>query len=262
MTEGSTHDSTRLMKAPPIEVDWFEKTFAELYPIVYGHRTVEAAAPEARFAARQLQLKRSDAILDLCCGNGRHLIHLTDFSDHATGLDYSRHLLCSARELLGRSAHLVRADMRRIPFIESFDAVFNFFTSFGYFEERADNLSVVEHIAQSLKPGGRFFIDYMNRESVIRSLSPSTERSSGEYDIHEERWVDVEKARLNKRTCVAHHGHLVTTLTESVQLYSPQQFIQLLADGGLMPEYLYGGFDGSRFTRSAPRMIAVGVKAE
>ena len=43
----------------------------------------------------------------------------------------------------------------RIPFgRNAFDIVFNFFTSFGYFDDPSEDLKVVNNIYLALKPGG------------------------------------------------------------------------------------------------------------
>ena len=112
-----------------IAEDWHQRSFGALYPVLYAHRNVEAAAPEAAFAAQRLGLRPDDRVLDLCCGNGRHMVHLLRHTPRVVGLDYSPDLLALASEQLGNSAGLVRGDMRAVPFGAVFDAVTNFFTS-------------------------------------------------------------------------------------------------------------------------------------
>ena len=243
-----------------IAPDWYARAFDALYPILYAHRSVEAAQPEAVFAAQELQLTGSEHVLDLCCGNGRHLKHLQAICDRLTGLDYSTDLLREARKLLGHECALVRADMRAIPFHACFDAIANFFTSFGYFIDAEDNLKVVLGLAGALKPGGRFFIDYVNKDSAIANLVPESVRRHETCEIREQRWFDEARVRLNKRTTVAHEGETVHIAEESVRLYSPQEFESLLGAGGLRIETLYGDYSGIGLDAASPRMIATGRK--
>lgn len=243
-----------------IAEDWYHQSFDALYPIVYGHRTVDAARPESEFSIAQTGLEKDDRVLDLCCGGGRHMHHLLEVTPHVIGLDYSPHMLDMARELLGPDAKLVRADMCCQPFSGVFDVVMNYFTSFGYFQTRDENLNVVRGIARILKPGGRFFIDYMNREWTEANLQTETVRIEDGFEIYERRWIDRERHRINKATVVCKSGQELEDRGESVQLYTQDEFVNLLADGGLHVERLFGDYDGAALSDDQPRMIAVGRK--
>lgn len=243
-----------------ISDDWFENAFDALYPLVYAHRTVEAARDEAFFAMEATGLTPEDYVLDLCCGNGRHLAHLCDKTSCAVGLDYSPHLLEIARDAVGGCATLVRADMRYQPFHGAFDIVMNFFTSMGYFETDEENALVLRGIAESLKPGGRFFIDYIGLEWTENNLQPESIRVEGEYTIEEKRWIDRERRRINKKTLVMRNGNLEGRLGESVKLYSDTEFIALLSAHDLIVESTYGDTTGTPMGPDQPRMIVVGRK--
>ena len=243
---------------PQVPADWFAHSFGRLYPTVYAHRNVESAAPEAQFAARQLALTGHDCVLDLCCGNGRHLVHLCEHVGAAVGLDYSAPLLEMARKTVGNAVGLVRADMRAIPFREAFNVVTSFFTSFGYFRSEAENRLVVRGVARALRPGGRFFIDYLNSAHVERTLTPESHRRDGEYEITEVRWIDSETRRVNKTMRVEQSGEVVWETGESVQLYELDEFITLLESGGLTPDNVFGDHSGVAFDENQPRMIVVG----
>jgi SAM-dependent methyltransferase len=277
-----------------VATDWYTRTFDALYPLVYAHRSVEAARPEAQFAVEQVGMKADDSVLDLCCGNGRHMLHLLSKTPRLVGLDYSADLLRIAARNVGaagvsedksgrqapadlsdapgrseegpspespRTPRLVRADMRRIPFENAFDVVVNFFTSFGYFPCAEENLQVVRGVSAALKPGGRFFIDYVNRAYVEATLVPESVRSQGDYEIHERRWIDAKAGRVNKRTRVTKEAALVTETGESVRLYRLEEFRDLLAGGGLDVDGVFGDYSGAPFDEMHPRMIVVGHKA-
>lgn len=244
----------------PVSEQWYYHAFGDLYPIIYAHRSIEAAKPEALFAARVLGLLPNERVLDLCCGNGRHLVHLEEMGVCASGLDYSAPLLALARKAVA-CPRLVRADMRRIPFSETFDAVLNFFTSFGYFLDPEDNEAVAQGVAGALKCGGRFFIDYLNPANVVRTLTPESVRVVEDYEIQETRWIDAASQRVNKSTKVSRGGSVVHRSTESVRLYSLDELRALMGRCGLVVERVFGGYDGSVFGADAERMILVGRRA-
>lgn len=246
---------------PTIAGNWFKDTFDALYPTIYAHRTIEAAEAESLFAIEQLNLQDNDHVLDLCCGGGRHIAHLSKATPHVTGLDYSPHLLEVAQNQLPTHINLVRGDMRHLPFNNAFDVITNFFTSFGYFESSKDNLKVAQDLSHALKPGGRFFIDYIAKDYTIANLEPETHRIAGDFDVYENRWIDTETMRVNKTTIIKHGPDEVKHTGESVRLYTQDELIDLLQHAGLCIDATFGNYDGSPCASEHPRMIIVGRKA-
>jgi SAM-dependent methyltransferase len=247
-----------MVTADTPESEWYAEAFGPLYSSIYAHRTVAAAGPEARFAAECLRLGPGDRVLDLACGKGRHMVHLLQHTPHVTGLDYSADLLTIARKRIVPGGRLVRADMRAIPFCCCFDAVTSFFTSFGYFDDDAENEAVLHALALLLRQGGRFFIDHANKAALEASLVPASTRDSGRYTITERRWIADN--RVNKETVVSENGSTVDTFRESVRLYDPVEFQTLLERAGLAVDTMYGDCVGDSLTADSPRMVIVGHK--
>jgi len=245
---------------PDIAEDWYASAFDVLYPVVYAHRSVASAELESRFAAEVTRLQPGDHVLDLCCGNGRHMVHLLEQSSHVTGLDFSEYLLREARENTGGRGQLVHGDMRALPFSPAFDVVANFFTSFGYFLLAEENDAVLRELAGALKPGGRFFMDYLNPSHLEANLVPRSHRTHNGYEIIEERWIDPKTRRVNKNTKVLRGGQVMTRTGESVQLYTRAELEDMLQAQGLHPEAVFGDYDGSSVGDKHPRMIFAGTK--
>lgn len=246
----------------PIAHDWFAGAFDATYAIVYAHRSIQAAEPETRFAAEVLGLKAEETVLDLCCGNGRHLVHLQAVTPCAFGLDYSDALLRLAAADTVKPESLVQGDMRKLPFPEVFDAVCNFFTSFGYFQSDEENLGVLSEIARVLKPGGRFLVDYLNPPCVRSTLVPRSERNEERYTVNEERWIEEKTQRVNKVTRLSHDGVLIGRQEESVRLYSLVEMTGMMNTAGLEIISVYGDYDGVPYDENQPRMILVGRRQD
>ncbi len=244
--------------SPHVEKSWYKSSFDAQYSLVYAHRTVEAAAKEAAFAARQISLKKDDAVLNLCCGNGRHMVHLLRITGGVTGLDYSSALLREARKVVGTEAVLVRGDMRALPFRGAFDVVTNFFTSFGYFRDDAENAGVVEQVSALLKPGGRFFVDHINAAFVRERLVPESTREYNGYRIEERRWLDAARKRVNKITKIWRGQESVGEWGESVRLYEPEEFVAMLKRGRLSVTRVFGDYEGGPLAADGLRMIVTG----
>jgi SAM-dependent methyltransferase len=127
--------------------EWFRDWFGDAYLSLYPHRDqVEAGAGVSLFL-RKAAPAQGCPVLDLGCGVGRHVGFLNEAGHLSVGLDLSARLLLEARRVLGSSGRLVRGDMRRLPFRkESFGAVVNFFTSFGYFASPGEDRVYFERV--------------------------------------------------------------------------------------------------------------------
>jgi SAM-dependent methyltransferase len=96
-------------------------------------------------------------VLDLACGPGRYAIPLAQAGYVVTAVDRTPFLLDSARQRatrLGANIEWVEQDMREFVRPAAFDLALNVFTSFGYFDDEAENRRVLENVYASLKPGG------------------------------------------------------------------------------------------------------------
>jgi ubiquinone/menaquinone biosynthesis C-methylase UbiE len=244
-----------------IDSDWHATAFDALYPVVYAHRSLEAAVSEAEFAKEQLNLSANDTVLDLCCGTGRHMVHLQECCGKVLGLDFSADLLDIGVKEYNLAGHLLRGDMRSLPLAaQSLDALMNFFTSFGYFVEEQDNLAVLHEISRVLKPNARFMLDYFNVAHVIQNLVPESEKMDGEFRIVEKRWIDTASNRVNKNTDIYRDNELVTQAGESVKLYTLEELIAMLNASGLVADRFYGDFSGVDVSDEHPRVIIIGHK--
>ena len=240
--------------------DWYRQHFNEDYRTLYAARSDEEAEAQAAFAAERLGIKPGDAVLDLCCGHGRHLAAFARRDIRATGVDLSLALLADAARR--RAGSLFRADMRALPFAgESFTVLVNFFTSFGYFESERGNLMVIEEIARVLRPAGRFLIDLINPLSAVSPV-PESLRAEGPFEIREERWFDDETRRINKRI------NLLDTASgenrryrESVRIYEQEELLSILSPSGLGVEKICGDFEGGDFHADSPRMVLYGARS-
>lgn len=243
--------------------DWYEDAFGELYSIVYAHRSVASAKSEAAFAAQATGLTARDSVLDLCCGNGRHLANLMQNGTGArlTGFDYSRELLAQAQENTEGQVALIRGDMRSLPFQNCFSVVFNFFTSFGYFMEDSENEKALIQMGTVLQPGGQFFFDYLNPDQIEAHLVPESTRESQGCVIHEKRWIDDDAKRINKNIVVEREGKVIGKNSESVRMYTLRELETMLTRAGLHIRQVWGNYDGSAHTSASPRMLILGSRA-
>ena len=244
-------------------MDWYKEWFGKEYLLVYPHRNEAEAQRQIEFLQTHIKIPKDSKILDLCCGNGRHTVELKKLGYDVVGLDLSEDLLEVARSKAsedGLDLHFVQCDMREIPYENYFDFVVQFFTSFGYFETDAENQRVLSAISKALKSGGKFMIDYMNPDCIVKNLVAKDEKQIAEdVSIIQERWIDDSTHRVNKKITLNKNGEK-SVFNESVRMYSLQEIIEMLPSEGLRLTEVYGDFDGSEYGSDSPRMILIGEK--
>lgn len=147
-------------------VSWFDSPY---YHILYQHRNDDEAQFFMNNLTSFLNIQKGAEIIDVPCGRGRHALYLSTMGYHVTGLDLSVNSIAFAKnhenELLTFGVH----DMRN-PFAKKYDAIFNLFTSFGYFDTDQDDLKVLTNFKNALKPNSFAIIDFINIEKAIENL--------------------------------------------------------------------------------------------
>ncbi|KPL00175.1 MAG: hypothetical protein AMJ91_05260 [candidate division Zixibacteria bacterium SM23_73_3] len=245
--------------------EWFDDDafWQELYPFMFPEQRF-AATPQEIEKALALTNPRGKAALDLCCGPGRCSIALAQLGFEVTGVDRTKYLLDRARAK-ARAAKVkiqwVQADMRDFVRAEAFDLTLSMFTSFGYFDDKHEDVQVLGNILTSLKPGGVFLIDVMGKERLAKILQPTTSdvlpdgtRLVERHEIFDDwtrirnEWILIRKGRA--KSFRFHHT-----------IYSGQELKDRMQQVGFADVKLFGNLDGDEYGPDAHRLIALGRKA-
>lgn len=240
---------------------WFEAAFGRHYPHLYAHRDLDEARRCLDLLSRLAPPGRGP-VLDLGCGQGRHLEILRQRRLPAVGLDLSRPLLTAARRSLPQTP-LLQADMRSLPLRRaSCTAVLSLFTAFGYFGPAAAHRPVVAEIARVLVPGGHWFLDFLDSERVARELEAAPAASErvlagGVVQAREHRRLATDPRRVIKtvelRPAGGHEqaaaalgiGPEGLRYTEQVTLLSLDELVDLAAGAGLRQVAAAGDYAGA-----------------
>jgi len=201
-------------------------------------------------------------VLDVPCGVGRHAVSLAKRGFRVTAVDATEAYLESARahaEDPGVDVEFVHEDMRTFRRGETFDAVLNLYTSFGYFDDRQDDERTARNFYESLKPGGTLVMSLAGKEVMAREFEErSWEERDGAY-ILEHREVTDDWSWMNNRWHLVVDGE-VRTFTVSHRLYSAYELSELLRDVGFAAVSAYGNLDGDPYDTDAEKLVVVAEK--
>jgi SAM-dependent methyltransferase len=224
----------------------------------------QRAEREVDFIVEALGLPAGASVLDLCCGEGRHTVALARRGYRMTGLDLSALHLRLARQAAkeaGVSVRWHRADMRDIPWEGEFDTVINVFTSFGYFESDDEDFKVLAGAVRVLKPGGRFLLDTINREWLVRHLETHgwQEGADGTLSI-EDRSFDLLTGRQRNRVLSIYPDGTRREREIDLRMYTLKELVDMLSRAGLVTRGTWGAFDGRDYGLDTRRMIVLAEK--
>ena len=247
----------------PQAAAWFREWFGREYLAVYPHRDRQEARRAVRLLDSVAALGSGARVLDLACGAGRHLAELGRANRWAAGLDLSAPMLEAARSAAPDAA-LARGDMRRIPFASGvFDGVTSYFTSFGYFDDEAEDRAVLGEVRRVLAVDGVFLLDFLNAAYVRANLRSEDRMTvAGRTVTLRRRLVDRGRV-VEKRIAIATGGKAAKReFVERVRLHRPDDLETMLQDAGLVPRVRFGGYDQAPFQPESPRCIVLAVAAE
>ncbi|HYG14883.1 MAG TPA: methyltransferase domain-containing protein [Bacteroidia bacterium] len=240
-------------------VEWFKDWFnSPYYHILYKHRDdVEASAFINRLL-EFLQPAPDVRFLDVACGKGRHSIYLNSKGYDVTGIDISPNSIKVASEYINTRLRFQVADMRK-PFADTeYDYAVNLFTSFGYFDDRNDNLLSLQNIYSALKPGGIFVLDFFNAEKVVKMLPLKETKIIDDIEFRISKYLDDN--RIVKTIEFTDEGHTFG-FTEKVEAARKDDFVRLFNKTDFIIKHIFGNYKLGEFDgTNSDRLIFIAQK--
>ncbi|MBL4887088.1 MAG: class I SAM-dependent methyltransferase [Flavobacteriaceae bacterium] len=235
--------------------NWFASWFdSPYYHVLYKDRDETEAGRFMCNLVQHLNIEKGKSILDLACGKGRHSIYLNELGYCVTGVDLSPASIAHADSFKNKGLNFKVHDMR-VPFGQTFDAVFNLFTSFGYFDCDEDNLKTICAIKKNLKPGGLAVIDFMNSDLVIDNLVPNEVKKVDGITFHIHRYVS--EGYILKDIAFEAEDHSYK-FTEKVRALTLSDFSDYFKKAGINLIDTFGDYDLNAFDKkTSSRLILV-----
>ncbi len=239
--------------------EWFEKWFdSPYYHVLYANRSADEAKNFIAKLVGKYNIPAGSKVLDIACGKGRHSQTLATHGLDVTGIDLSKNSITYAKQFENDHLKFEVWDMRHVYKANNFDFVFNLFSSFGYFEDDAQDLIAIKAFAANLKASGTLVLDYMNTECVVKLLKPRDIIQRGDIQFHIQK--KIEKGFIKKTIDFLANG-VNQSFTEELKIINLYRFKQMLAEAGLELKATYGDYDLSEFNPGASmRLILVAEK--
>ncbi|MGB5365108.1 MAG: class I SAM-dependent methyltransferase [Polyangiales bacterium] len=252
---------------PEVEADddgpWHEHFFGEAYLRTVRTSTPKEVAVECGFIERALRVPVGSKILDVGCGLGVQTVELASRGYHMVGLDISPTMVGRAydeAEDRGLQIDFVRGDMREVTFEYPFDAMLCWGTTFGYFSEEENQLTIGK-FHDAIRPHGTLLLEVVNRDFMIGSQPNQVWFEVDGAVCMEETDFDYATSRLRVKRRVANHSGQQHDRLYSIRLYALHEICALLGENGFRVDEISGreATLGIFFGVHSPKMI---IRAE
>jgi SAM-dependent methyltransferase len=239
--------------------DWFKSWFdSPYYHLLYKHRNDAEAKLFLDNIVKFLHPVPHSSMLDQACGKGRHAKYLNSLGFDVTGIDLSQQSISYCKKFENEFLQFYVHDMRKVFRSNYFDFVFNIFTSIGYFNHDEDQQMAVDSAATALKNNGKYIVDFMNVEKVIRNLKKEETKTIDSITFNISKKVEngfIQK-NIQFTDCGKNHQY-----QENVEAITLNDFERYFKHAGLHAENVFGSYMLEEFDeQNSDRLIIIAEK--
>jgi D-alanine-D-alanine ligase len=232
-----------------VDPEWWKTLFDDVY-LKTDARSVcdeELSGREVDVICELLSLEPGHRVLDLCGGQGRHSMKLTErcIAD-CTVVDFSGHLvkmgLQTAREK-GYSVRFIQGDARRtgLP-ANTFDHVIIMGNSLGYLPQPEDDNKILEEAFRLVKPGSQLLVDITDGQKVRAEMVPNAW-----HEVDEDLVVCRQRELINgavraREMVFSRSKGLIRDQSYAIRLFTSNQLEKVILDAGFVDVCLHKDF--------------------
>ena len=222
-----------------VDDNWWQNIFDEIY-LLTDARSVcdeELTCKEVDFLEGILGLEKSDSLLDLCGGQGRHSLELSRRGySSITVLDYSKYLVemggkIAVRE--GLSTNFIQGDARDTGLsAQDFRFIIIMASSFGYCLGEDENMKILRETFRLLLPEGILLLDLPDRDYILRNFKPfSRHQVNDDITVVREKELG-EDIIYSRETVTSDKKGCIRDQTYCTRIYSSGKISDLLRQAG------------------------------
>ncbi len=243
---------------------WYEdeQFWRDLYPYMFSKERFQNAQEEVEKILGMADLQ-AGAVLDMASGPGRHAVQLAKKGFIVTGVDKSAFLLEKARRLAQEeevAVDWVEADMRSYVEKERFDLALNLFSSFGFFDNEAEDRLVLHNLFTSLKKGGVIVLDTVGKEILARNFRSTISHRYDDGALLVNRHEVVDDWRRIRNEWLLIKEEKIRRYTFHFRCYSAKELVMLLGSVGFRQTEGFGSLDMTPYDDKAKRLVVVARK--
>ena len=235
-------------------MDWFATWFdTPYYHILYKNHDYKEAENFLVKLIAEIQLPEHSKIIDLACGKGRHSVFLNKMGFDVLGLDLSVQSILHDQQFENPTLKFKVHDMRNPIDSEKVNAVFNLFTSFGYFDNQEDDRKVFKSVSEILQENGYFVLDFLNQNIVRKNLAEKEqiEKEGIVFNIQKK----IEDNYIIKEIDFQDNGKTFHFF-ERVKLHTPEKINEYAKEAGFERIKIWGDYELNNFSEEqSPRCI-------
>ena len=231
-----------------------------------SQRSPETLHQDCTFVLDILSVPQGGKILDQCCGFGAMSLPLAQMGYQVEGVDITEDYIQQAclniqEKNLNIEFHCQDAGTYCS---HDCDAVFNWWTGFGYLESDEQNTQLINAAYQSLKSGGRYLLDVPNYAGVMNQFQPKMlhvfETDMGNIELTRHSTMDLYRGRMLKIWEYRQNGVLIAEHHSNVRLFSSHELVQIFTEMGFQNIQLLGNQQGDPLSLKHLRCICIGEK--
>jgi SAM-dependent methyltransferase len=193
------------------------------------------------FLIKALNLKKKDRILDIACGQGRHVSALTREGYRVDGVDFSHHLLTIAKTDVGsdqsRAPLYFQSRITNLRLTDKYDKAYWFFSDLA----NIDLTEALVSIGNCMNKGGKLLID---ADNVFRLLTYLLQHPKSEF-VFDAAALELIDAKQNLR----------------VPYPTLPMWKSMIKKSGFLVDAFFGGYTFEPYAIQSKRLILVLKKA-
>jgi hypothetical protein len=209
---------------------WFNTPY---YHILHKKNDASEASVFLETITNYLNLPEQATILNINSKDVQHSEHLNNLGYNVTEIDLNESSIKS----------------------KQYDAVFNLFNGFGYFESDKDYLNVIKSMKANLNETGFAVIDVMNCNVAVENLIPEETRTIGQIDFKLKQYIEdgsiIKDITFEADGKVHHHQ-------ERIKIYTLKDFEALFdqADAYLLD--VFGDYKLNKYRpQTSERLVMI-----
>jgi hypothetical protein len=120
---------------------------------------------------------------------------------------------------------------------------------------------MLQEISRVIKKGGKFFLDYLNPDKILKNFEPIRIKETEKYHIVQKReYIEDEKILSSTWTFADKNSSESWSYDMTIKIYSLEKIINMLSIVGLKSQKIYGNIQGNSFSKESDRMIIISEK--